>query len=435
MGFLCINCGYISPKWMGRCPSCGEWNTLVEEKTERKEKKFTKPVPLKSTKLPEETKIKTGLEEFDRVLGGGIVKGGYYLLGGEPGIGKSTLLLQVANIFSKKGYKVLYVSGEESPSQIKIRAERINIDDKNIFILCENNIEGIKEGVKEVRPELLIIDSIQTVYSPEFASSPGSITQVRECGAEIMRITKENEISSFVIGHVTKMGEIAGPKTLEHMVDCVLYLEGEEKGEVRILRSVKNRFGSAGEIGVFEITSKGLIEIKEIENIFLHRDTNVPGSAVVSLAQGTRPLFVEVQSLVTKTPFSIPKRETSGFDIRRLSLLIALMEKRLSIPFYKYDVYLNVTGGIKIYETSCDLGVCVSLISSMKNISIPKDILFIGEVGLGGEIRPVNLLEMRLKEAERIGFKKAFIPFQDTSIKNIKVVKLKNLEEMTEVFK
>lgn len=437
MAFLCQKCGYSSFKWMGRCPSCGEWNTFVEEKEEKRESKreFSKPVPLASAKPVKEIRIKTDISEIDRVFGGGIVKGAYYLLGGEPGIGKSTLLLQISSILSNKGYKILYVSGEESDFQIKMRAERIGADSKNIFVICENDIEGIIAGIREINPDVIIIDSIQTIYSPDFASSPGSITQVRECGGEILRMTKEGECSTFVIGHVTKTGEIAGPKTLEHMVDCVLYLEGEEKENLRILRSVKNRFGNTGEIGIFEMTEKGLKEVKEIEKFFLNRNSEVPGSAIISLTQGTRPLFVEVQSLVTKTPFSIPKRESAGFDIRRLSLLLAVMEKRLNIPFYKYDVYLNVTGGIRIYETACDMGVCASLISSMKNISLPKDILFVGEVGLGGEIRPVHHLNIRLKEAERTGFKKAFIPAQSAEVKKIRLIKINKLEQVMEVLK
>ncbi len=438
MQFVCQNCSYVSPKWLGRCPSCGEWNTFIEDKREFKkeeEKKFKKPVPLSVSKRVEEIRINVGISALDSVFGGGIVKGAYYLLGGEPGIGKSTLLLQISGMFSKMGYKVLYVSGEESDYQVKMRADRLNINQENIYIICENDIEGIKEGIKEIKPDILVIDSIQTVYSTDFFSSPGSITQIRECGGEIMRITKEKEMITFVIGHVTKTGEIAGPKALEHMVDGVFYLEGEEKENFRILRSVKNRFGSVGEIGIFEMTDKGLKEVKEIEMFFLNKNFETSGSIIVTLLQGTRIVFVEVQSLVTKTPFSLPKRESGGFDIRRLSLLIAVMEKRLNIPFYKYDIYLNVTGGLKIFETSCDLGICVSLISSMKNIIIPKDIVFIGEVGLGGEIRPVNLLNLRVKEAEKLGFKKCFIPNQEIDKVNIEIFKVKKIDEIMEILK
>ncbi len=438
MKFICQNCFYVSPKWLGRCPSCGEWNTFIEDKEEFKkeeEKKFKKPIPLSVSKSLEQIRLKLDLPALDRVFGGGIVKGAYYLLGGEPGIGKSTLLLQISSLLSEKGYKVLYVSGEESDYQIKMRADRLNINEENIYILCENNIEGIKEGVKEIKPDILVIDSIQTVYSPDFVSSPGSITQIRECGGEIMRITKENEMITFVIGHVTKTGEIAGPKALEHMVDGVFYLEGEEKENFRILRSVKNRFGSVGEIGIFEMTDNGLKEVKEIELFFLNKDFETSGNAIVTILQGTRIVFVEVQSLVTKTPFSLPKRESGGFDIRRLSLLIAVMEKRLNIPFYKYDVYLNVTGGLKIFETSCDLGICASLISSIKNTVISKDTVFIGEVGLGGEIRPVNFLNLRVKEAEKLGFKKCFIPNQEIDKVNIEIFKIKKIEEIMEILK
>lgn len=438
MQFICQNCSYVSPKWLGRCPSCGEWNTFIEDKRELKkeeEKKFKKPVPLSTSKSLEEIRLKLDLPALDLVFGGGLVKGAYYLLGGEPGIGKSTLLLQISSILSKKGYKVLYVSGEESDYQIKMRADRLNINQENIYVMCENDIEGIKEGIKEIKPDVLVIDSIQTVYSTNFVSSPGSITQIKECGGEIMRITKEIEIITFVIGHVTKTGEIAGPKALEHMVDGVFYLEGEEKENFRILRSVKNRFGSIGEIGIFEMTDKGLKEVKEIEIFFLNKNFETSGSAVVTLSQGTRIVFVEVQSLVTKSPFSLPKRESGGFDIRRLSLLIAVMEKRLNIPFYKYDVYLNVTGGLKIFETSCDLGVCASLISSMKNLIIPKDTVLIGEVGLGGEIRPVNLLNLRIKEAEKLGFKRCFIPNQEIDKVNIETFKIKKIDELMEILK
>lgn len=436
MQFVCQNCFYVSPKWLGRCPSCGEWNTFIEYKEEKKEeKKFKKPVPLSISKSLEEIRIKFDLPVLDLVFGGGIVKGAYYLLGGEPGIGKSTLLLQISSILSKKGYKVLYVSGEESEAQIKMRADRININKENIYVMCENDIEGIREGVKEIKPDVLVIDSIQTVYSADFASSPGSITQIRECGGEIMRITKENEMITFVIGHVTKTGEIAGPKALEHMVDGIFYLEGEEKENFRILRSIKNRFGSVGEIGIFEMTDKGLKEVKEIEMFFLNKDFETSGSTIVTLLQGTKVVFVEVQSLVTKTHFSLPKRESGGFDIRRLSLLIAVMEKKLNIPFYKYDVYLNVTGGLKIFETSCDLGICTSLISSIKNHTIPKDTVFIGEVGLGGELRPVNFLNLRIKEAEKLGFKKCFIPNQEIDKVNIEIFKIRKIEEIMEILK
>ncbi len=437
MKFVCQNCSYVSPKWLGRCPSCGEWNTFIEDKREYKEeeKKFKKPIQLSISKTQEEIRLKLGISSLDTVFGGGIVKGAYYLLGGEPGIGKSTLLLQISSILSKKGYKVLYISGEESLYQIKMRAERLNINEENIYIMCENDIEGIKEGIKEIKPDILVIDSIQTVYSTDFVSSPGSITQIRECGGEIMRITKENGIITFVIGHVTKTGEIAGPKALEHMVDGVFYLEGEEKENFRILRSTKNRFGSVGEIGIFEMTDKGLKEVKEIETFFLNKNFETSGSAVVSLLQGKRVIFVEVQSLVTKSLFSLPKRESGGFDIRRLSLLIAVMEKRLSIPFYKYDVYLNVTGGLKIFEPSSDLGVCISLISSMKNLTIPKEMVFIGEVGLGGEIRKVNLLNLRVKEAEKLGFKKCFIPNQEIEVVNIEIFKMKKIDEIMEILK
>jgi DNA repair protein RadA/Sms len=437
MQFVCQNCGYVSLKWLGKCPSCGEWNTFIEEKISKKkeEKEFKKPIPLSLQKKEGDIRIKIDFSEIDRVFGDGLVKGGYYLLGGEPGIGKSTLLLQIGNILAEKGYKVLYISGEESPSQIKMRAERLNINSENIFLMCENNIEGIKEGIKEIKPDIVIIDSIQTIYSQDFASSCGSITQIRECGGELLRLTKENEMITFVIGHVTKTGEIAGPKALEHMVDAVFYLESDETGNFRILRSVKNRFGNVNEIGIFEMTDKGLKEVKEIEMFFLNKNFETPGSAVVSTVQGSRIVFVEVQALVTKTFFPLPKREAGGFDIRRLSLLIAVMEKRLNIPFYKYDVYLNVTGGIKIFETSADLGVCVSLISSMKNIKISKENLFIGEVGLGGEIRPVNLINLRLKEAQKKGFKKCFIPNQEVDSLNVEIFKIKKIEEIMEILK
>lgn len=415
--FVCSNCGYDSSKWFGRCPSCNEWNTCYEEKISKKQdnsksgtKKKTSLVKLNEVENKNMVRTSTGFKELDRVLGGGLVKGSLVLLGGEPGIGKSTLILQICDKIEGEA-KVLYVSGEESADQIKIRADRLGINNDSIVFLGETDIDIIEETILEVNPELVIIDSIQTMYSDEIMSGPGSVSQVREVTSRIMRLCKKEDITTIIIGHVTKEGTIAGPRVLEHMVDTVLYLEGERYFAYRILRGVKNRFGSTNEIGMFEMKDTGLCEIDNPSSVLLsERNENSAGSIVVASIEGTRPLLVELQALTTTSVFGISRRTANGIDYNRLTLLIAVLEKRAGLPLGAQDVYLNVIGGIKISEPALDLGIVLAASSSFKNISIPKDVIAIGEVGLTGEVRRVNMMEKRIKEAEKLGFKKCIIP-------------------------
>ena len=415
--FVCNNCGYESPKWMGKCPACGEWNVFFEEKvvnlkntSGKASKERVKPVELNKIEGKENTRVSTGFDELDRVLGGGLVNGSLVLLGGEPGIGKSTLILQICNKIKTDG-KVLYVSGEESAEQVKIRADRLNVKNENLLFLSETDIHAVEEEITSINPALVIIDSIQTMYSDEITSAPGSVSQVREITSKIMRMCKENGITTILIGHVTKDGNIAGPRVLEHMVDTVLYLEGERYFSYRILRGVKNRFGSTNEIGMFEMQEKGMTEITNPSDILIsEREDNPAGSCIVSSMEGTRPILVELQALTSQTIFGYPKRTANGIDYNRLSLLIAVLEKKAGLMLGSQDVYLNVVGGLRINEPSIDLGIMLVTASSFKNIPIPKDMIIIGEVGLTGEVRRINLIEKRLKEAEKLGFKSCMIP-------------------------
>lgn len=414
--FVCSNCGYESPKWMGKCPGCNEWNSFYEEKIVKqsgtKHEKGTDANPLVLNELEgkEVLRNSTGFAELDRVLGGGIVNGSLVLLGGEPGIGKSTLILQICDKIKGEG-KVLYVSGEESAEQIKIRADRLGIKNNDILFLGETDISLIQDAILKTNPKLVIIDSIQTMYSDEITSAPGSVSQVREITSKIMRICKENAITTIIIGHVTKDGNIAGPRVLEHMVDTVLYLEGERYFSYRILRGVKNRFGSTNEIGMFEMQDKGMVEITNPSSILIsEREENPAGSIIIATMEGTRPLLIEIQSLTSTSVFGIPKRTANGMDYNRLTLLIAVLEKKVGLPLGNQDVYINVVGGIKVNEPAIDLGVVLSAASSYKNIPIAKGTVAIGEVGLTGEIRSVNLIEKRIKEAEKLGFKTCIIP-------------------------
>ena len=415
--FVCNECGYESAKWMGKCPACNSWNTFFEQKIEKITENGVKiskerntPKALNSYKGEEVARTSTGFGELDRVLGGGIVKGSLILLGGEPGIGKSTLILQLCNKIHGVG-KVLYVSGEESAEQIKLRADRLGIDNDDIMFLGETDISIINENIEELQPKLVIIDSIQTMYSDELSAAAGSVSQVREITSQIMRMCKSKGITTIIIGHVTKDGTIAGPRVLEHMVDTVLYLEGERYFSYRILRGVKNRFGSTNEIGMFEMQEKGMCEITNPSDILIsERDDNPAGSCIVSSIEGTRPILVEIQALTSQTVFGYPKRTANGIDYNRLSLLIAVLEKKAGLMLGSQDVYLNVVGGLKINEPSIDLGIMMATASSFKNIAIPKDMIIIGEVGLTGEIRRINLIEKRLKEAEKLGFKSCIIP-------------------------
>lgn len=416
--FVCGNCGYESTKWLGKCPACNEWNSFYEEKVSNtvstnnpsgKQKNVT-PRKLKEVEGITSSRTSTGIGELDRVLGGGLVKGSLVLVGGEPGIGKSTLILQLCDKIKGEG-KVLYVSGEESAEQVKIRADRLGINNDDIMFLGETDIDSIQEAILSINPKLVIIDSIQTMYSEEITSAAGTVSQVREITARIMRICKDNSITTIIIGHVTKDGNIAGPRVLEHMVDTVLYLEGERYFSYRILRSVKNRFGSTNELGMFEMKNEGMVEITNPSSILIsEREDNPAGAIVVASMEGTRPLLIELQSLTSTSVFGIPKRTANGLDYNRLAVLIAVLEKKAGLALGGQDVYLNVVSGIKIVEPAVDLGIILACSSSFKNVSIPKDVVAIGEVGLTGEVRAVNMIEKRLKEAEKLGFKRCIIP-------------------------
>lgn len=416
--FVCNECGYESPKWLGKCPACGAWNTFFEQKiveskstaTGRSIKEKAAPQVLDNVVGKTDTRMDTGIGELNRVLGGGLVNGSLVLLGGEPGIGKSTLILELCDKITGTG-KVLYVSGEESAEQVKIRADRLGIKNSNIMFLGETDIDVIEETILAMEPKLVIIDSIQTMYSEEITSAAGTVSQVREITARIMRVCKGHRITTIIIGHVTKDGNIAGPRVLEHMVDTVLYLEGERYFSYRILRSVKNRFGSTNEIGMFEMRNEGMVEIKNPTQILISdREDNPPGSILVASVEGTRPLLIELQALTTPTVFGLPRRAANGIDYNRITMLIAVLEKKTGLPLGSQDVYLNVVSGIKLVEPAVDLGTCLVVASSFKNYALPKDMVAIGEVGLTGEIRAVNMIEKRIKEVEKMGFKTCIIP-------------------------
>ncbi len=416
--FVCNECGYESPKWLGRCPACNSWNTFFEQKVvENKGTGIANKVKEKAVTqvLDEvigknESRVDTGIPELNRVLGGGLVNGSLVLLGGEPGIGKSTLILELCDKITGTG-KVLYVSGEESAEQVKIRADRLGIKNNNILFLAETDIDAIEETILEIKPKLVIIDSIQTMYSSEITSAAGTVSQVREITARIMRISKGHRITTIIIGHVTKDGNIAGPRVLEHMVDTVLYLEGERYFSYRILRSVKNRFGSTNEVGMFEMKNEGMVEITNPSKILIsERDDNPPGSIIVASMEGTRPLLIELQALTTPSVYGLPRRAANGIDYNRLTMLIAVLEKKASIPLGSQDIYLNVVSGIRLVEPAVDLGTVLAIASIFKNIPLQKDLVAIGEVGLTGEIRAVNMIDKRIKEAEKMGFKTCIIP-------------------------
>ena len=414
--FFCNECGYESAKWLGKCPACNAWNTFVEEKITKQWSnkgvvtKSPDPVSLKSIEQISISRISSGFDELDRVLGGGFVNGSLTLLGGEPGIGKSTLILQICDKFKTDG-TVLYVSGEESAEQIKIRADRLGINKDNIMFLGETDINNIENAIEKMEPKLVIIDSIQTMYSDEITSAPGSVSQVREITARVMKMCKMKGITTVIIGHVTKDGTIAGPRVLEHMVDAVLYIEGERYFSYRVVRGVKNRFGSTNEIGMFEMRNEGMVEITNPSSVLLtERDDNPPGSVIVASLEGTRPILIELQALTSTTVFGMPRRTANGLDYNRVTLLIAVLEKIGGVNLGNQDVYMNIVGGIKINEPALDLGIILSAASSFKNISISKDVAVIGEVGLTGEIRSVNMIEKRLKEVEKMGLKTCIIP-------------------------
>ena len=443
--FICQQCGYETSKWLGKCPSCNEWNSFVEEIYDVKEEKKsslnlseTKIEKLMDVQIQNEHRISTDVEELDRVLGGGIVKGSLVLVGGDPGIGKSTLLIQIANNLSNKGLKVLYASGEESAKQIKIRAERLNLKSDELYILSETNLDIIRNTVEKILPDILIIDSIQTVYNPEISSAPGSVSQVREATHAIMKLAKKQNIATFIVGHVTKEGSIAGPRVLEHMVDTVLYFEGELYHTYRILRAVKNRFGSTNEIGMFEMRDIGLVQVKNPSEVLLSgRPTNTSGTIVVPSIEGTRPMLVEIQSLVSSTVFGMPRRVAMGIDYNRVVLMVAVLEKKVGYPLQNYDAYINIVGGLQTKEPAIDLGIICSIASSYRDIAIDPKITVMGEVGLTGEIRTVGFIDKRLKEASKLGFETAIIPKSNLKdlkdVGRMKVIGVKNVEEALEL--
>ena len=438
--FVCNECGYESPKWLGKCPACNSWNTFFEQKiekyteTNKMEKKANNtPKPLNSYIGQEANRTSTGYAELDRVLGGGLVKGSLVLLGGEPGIGKSTLILQLCEKVQGEG-KVLYVSGEESAEQIKLRADRLNVKNDDLLFLGETDIDIVKDAISEMNPKLVIIDSIQTMYSSEITAAAGSVSQVREITSQIMRMCKAQEITTIIIGHVTKDGTIAGPRVLEHMVDTVLYLEGERYNTYRILRAVKNRFGSTNEIGMFEMKQEGMCEVTNPSDILItEREDNPSGSCVVASMEGTRPILVEIQALTSQTIFGLPKRTANGFDYNRLAVLIAVLEKRANLNLGSQDVYVNVAGGMKLSEPAVDLGIIATVASAYKNVPIAKDVVIMGEVGLTGEVRRINLIEKRLKEVEKLGFKKCIIPENNKKglkdVYKLDIIGVKNIGE------
>ena len=414
--YYCSECGNETGKWMGQCPSCGAWNTLVEAPGETRAvsvgatRRFAAPKLLSELVAEEELRFSTGIHEFDRVLGGGAVRGSLVLVGGAPGIGKSTLLLQLCGLISESE-KILYVTGEESQRQLKMRAQRLGVDFGDIYVLAETDIAAVLSAIDELEPTILIVDSIQTMFDAEANSTPGSISQVRECTMRIMRSAKDKGYTAFVVGHVNKEGSIAGPKVLEHMVDCVLYFEGDQSLSYRILRSAKNRFGSTNEIGVFEMNDKGLSEVRNPSEMLLSgRPVNAPGTCVVAVMEGTRPVLAEIQALVTPSGYSGARRNANGVDYNRANLLIAVLEKRGGLLLSGCDSYINVVGGLQLDETAVDLAVILALASSHKDLPLGSDLAAVGEVGLSGEIRSVNHLNQRLSEISRLGLKRCVIP-------------------------
>lgn len=420
--FICSECGYTNVKWLGQCPSCKGWNTLFEQTIEERQAQITaplgqEPVYLKDVSMTDAARWETGFAELDRVLGGGVVQGSVVLAGGEPGIGKSTLFLQVADALSQSGKRVLYISGEESPRQIKLRAQRLNCK-QDILLLSETELQSCIYRIKNYAPDFVVVDSIQTMYSSKIAPAAGSLSQIRECAAQITREAKTSGAAVFIIGHVTKEGAIAGPRAVEHMVDTVLYFEGERQGTFRILRAVKNRFGSTNEIGVFDMRDDGMHEVENPSGLLLsERTKDASGSCVYPAIEGTRPVLLEIQALVSQTSFQMPRRMAAGIEYNRMSLMVAVLEKRMGLKLYSQDVYLNVAGGIRLAQPAADLAMAASIVSSIKDAAI-SDAVAVGEVGLTGEVRAVGQIEKRLAECAKMGFKKAVIP--KSNLKSIK---------------
>lgn len=427
--FFCQNCGHEESKWLGQCPACKEWNTFVEEKitvsrgstsaaSEAGKERASKVVTLSSVSVEEDERIRTGIAELDRVLGGGIVQGSLVLVGGDPGIGKSTLLLQVCQRLSDAGKNVLYISGEESLKQIKLRADRMGRFSDSLYLLCETNLDLIRQTIERQKPDVVVIDSIQTMYNEEVGSAPGSVSQVRESTNVLMQLAKGMNIAVFIVGHVTKEGTVAGPRVLEHMVDTVLYFEGDRHASYRILRGVKNRFGSTNEIGVFEMRKEGLVEVENPSEFMLSgRPEHASGSVVACAMEGTRPILMEIQALVCRSNFGMPRRTAAGLDYNRVNLLMAVLEKRAGLPLSNYDAYVNIVGGIRMNEPAADLGIVMAIASSYKNRPVPEDAIVFGEVGLSGEVRAVTMPEQRVAEARKLGFKTCIIP--EVSVKSL----------------
>jgi DNA repair protein RadA/Sms len=442
--FVCQSCGFNSPKWLGRCPSCGEWNTLIEEVEEQAPAEYSfppsQPVLYQEIKEAKRERIKAGIEELNPVLGGGVVPGSLILIGGEPGIGKSTLLLQVSRDFVAQGEKVLYVSGEESLEQMKIRGDRLGIKDGSLYLLAETNLERVMAHAEKLSPQIFVLDSIQTIFSSKLSSSPGTISQVREVANQVFRFAKKNQVSSFLIGHITKEGSLAGPKSLEHMVDVVLYFEGERDHSYRVLRALKNRFGPVSELAIFEMGSRGLQPIPNPSAFFLkERPLKEAGSVVVSTIKGSRPLLVEIQALVSSTLFAgNPRRMTIGLDHFRVAMLLAIIEKKLGLSFAGEDIYINVAGGLSIEEPATDLGVVMAVASCLKNKAIPPEVSVFGEVGLSGEVRSVGQPLARVKESHSLGFETVILPqgsFVQISKEDVPPVKLIGVENIRQALK
>ncbi len=440
--YTCQACGYESPRWTGKCPNCSQWNTFQEEAIKtvsaRKASKHSTlaAVPIEEITLDEDQRIKTTNAEVDRVLGGGIVRGSVILIGGDPGVGKSTLMMQLAG--QLKNEVVLYISGEESAKQIKMRADRLNVKGQNkLLLFTETSIDVISEVIEQSSPDVLIVDSIQTMYRPMFESTPGSLGQIRECTSALVKIAKTKSIPVFLVGHVTKEGIIAGPKVIEHMVDTVLQFEGDMHNNFRILRTLKNRFGSTNEIGVFEMRESGLVEVANPSEVFLsERTTGASGSTVVASIEGTRPILVEVQALVTSTSYGTPQRNATGIDLRRLALLIAVLEKRVGVMLGTSDVFVNIAGGLRIDEPAIDLGVAVSIVSSLRDKPIDSQCAVVGEIGLNGEVRTVSQIEKRIQEAAKLGFKKIVVPQNSLKgylkIPDIEIIGVERVEDAVE---
>ena len=447
--FFCQECGYESSKWLGQCPGCKQWNTFVEENIRPASvsgmgggkasfSRVKKPVMLREIETDGEERFGTHMEELDRVLGGGIVKGSLVLVGGDPGIGKSTLLLQVCRYLAGDGRKILYISGEESLQQIKLRAERLGDFSDQLTLFCETNLDMVEEAVKRSAPAMVVIDSIQTMYCEQISSAPGSVSQVRETCGRLLQLAKGFDISIFLVGHVTKEGTVAGPRVLEHMVDTVLYFEGDRYASYRILRSVKNRFGSTNEIGVFEMRQDGLAEVKNPSEFMLAgRPAGASGSVVVCSSQGSRPVMLEIQALVCRTNFGFPKRQATGTDFNRINLLMAVLEKRLQMQIGDCDAYVNVAGGIKVQEPAMDLGIVMAIASSFRNRVIAEDVVVFGEVGLSGEVRAVSMAQSRVQEAKKLGFSTVVLPESNVTacseIRGIRLCGVRNVQEAIEI--